>query len=80
MGRIRTFLNQDANQAIDRIVEPYVRFMLKHWLLTWLAFPPFVALIWIYVSKTWALLMVALSVVFLLWGIVRYLLERHVPR
>jgi hypothetical protein len=69
MGRVRDFLNQDAIKAIDRLVEPYVRFMLRHSLLNWLVFGLLVALIWVFVSRWLALLMLGLAALFLFYGL-----------
>jgi hypothetical protein len=80
MGRLWDFLNQDANKAMDRLVEPYVRFALTHRLIMWLASATMVALFWILVSKTVALLVVGVYVVLLLYGATRVLWQRYVAR
>jgi hypothetical protein len=77
---IREFFAQDANEAIDRLVAPYVRFMLRHSLINWLVFPLLVALIWIFVSKTVALVTIALAVILGLYGVAKVLRERLFSR
>lgn len=77
MGRIRDFLNQDANEAIDRLAERYVRFMLRHRLFNWLAFGLLVAVIWVFVSKWLALLLFGLAGLLLLYGLALALREHR---
>jgi hypothetical protein len=77
MGRVWNFLNQDANKAIDRIMAPYYRFVLSHRLITWLANATLVGLVWIFVSRALALLIVGLWVVLLLYGVARVLWRRR---
>lgn len=75
MGRIWDFLNQDANAALDRLLKPYVEFILSHPLWMYVVYAAGIAAVWIFVSKTLALLGIAvvllsivLSVVLTIFG------------
>jgi len=77
MGRVWNLLNQDANKAIDRMLAPYDRFVHSHRRTMWLANATLIALVWILVSQTLALLIVGLWVVLLLYGVARVLWLRR---
>jgi hypothetical protein len=78
MGRVWDFFSQDANKAMDRVLEPYVRFCLSHRVLLWLSAMTLIALVWFLVSKTLALLTIGLLVLALLYGVGTVLWQRFV--
>ena len=69
MCRISSFLKQDASVAVDRILDPYLRLLLNHRTLTWAGYVLLVVLIGVFVSTTLALILVALYVALLLYGV-----------
>lgn len=69
MGRISSFFKQDANAALDRVADPYLRFLLNHRILTWAGYALMVVLIGVLVSTTLALILVALIVAAVLYGV-----------
>jgi len=69
MGRISSFFKQDASVAVDRILDPYLRLLLNHRTLTWAGYVLLVVLIGVFVSTTLALILVALYVALLLYGV-----------
>ena len=77
MGRIWDFLNQDAGTGMDRLTAPYARFALSHRLFMWVGYAVVIALVWIFISRTLALLQIALLVMILLYGIVTVLWRRR---
>lgn len=78
MGRVRDFFAQDADKAMNRIIEPYVRFVLTHRVFVWLPGVTLIALVWFLVSKTLALLIIGLLVLALLYGVAAVLWQRFV--
>jgi hypothetical protein len=66
MGGVRDFLNQDIGVAIDRLLKPYMGFAHSYLLLVYVIEAAIVAAIWIFVSRTLALFVLALCVVSLI--------------
>lgn len=64
MGRIWDFLNQDSNEALDRLLRPYAFFAMRHRLLMFLVNVALLAAVWIFVSPTLVLLVLALGIAF----------------
>jgi hypothetical protein len=77
MARLRQFLNQDADQALDRLFVPYARFLLSHKLVLYGQGVVAIALAWVFVSKWLALVMIALVVALLLVGLAWALWSRR---
>lgn len=77
MGRIWGFINQDAGAGMDRLTAPYARFALSRRLFMWVDYAVVIALVWIFISRTLALLQIALLVLMLLYGIVTVLWRRR---
>jgi predicted DNA repair protein MutK len=77
MGRIWNFLNQDANTAMDRAAKPYASFLLSHRLFLYASNAIAVAAVWIFVSRTLALLGIAVVVAAFLYGVVVALWRRR---
>jgi hypothetical protein len=80
MGRIWNFFNQDADKAIDRLVQPYVRWALGHGVILGLGNVALVALVWILVSRTLALLIIAFDIGLVLYGIATLIRRDHAAR
>ena len=78
MGRIWDFLNQDVSKAADHGPVPYyARFVMSHTLIMWAVYAVAIALMWMFVSKTLALLVLASWVVLTLYGLAAALWRRH---
>jgi hypothetical protein len=61
MGRVWDFLNRDAGEAVDRLLTPYVNFILRHTLWLYIIYAAGFGLIWIFVSKTVGLVGLAVA-------------------
>ena len=70
MGRIADFFSQDANTAMERMAKPVVEFLLSRpgRLLVYLWYAALVSVLWIFVSRTAALLTVGLVAAAVLYG------------
>ena len=77
MGKVRDFLNQDAWAAVDRINAPYLAFMLSHKLFLYVSPIALVAAIWLFLSKTLALLAIALWVAVTVYSCAVWLWQRR---
>jgi hypothetical protein len=77
VGRIWNFLNQDANTAMDRVTEPYASFLLSHRLFMYPPFAIAVAVVWIFVSRTLALVAIAGVLIAFLYGLAAALWRRR---
>ena len=77
MGRIWRFLNQDASKAVDRVAVPYVRFVTSHTLVMWTIYAIVVAVVWVFVSRSLALIILGAWVVLLFYGAVLALRRRR---
>jgi hypothetical protein len=67
MGRVWDFLNQDANAAMDRLLKPYVEFVLSHRILIYTLNAAILgAFIWKLVSRTGALVFLAIWAVLMI--------------
>lgn len=79
-GRIRGFLNQDANAAVDRMAKPYVDFVLGHVRFMYALLATVVFAAWIFGSRIIALLIVALWLVLTLCTGIAVLWRRGASR
>jgi hypothetical protein len=62
-------LTQDANEAMDRLAVPYARFVTRHRLAMYAAYAAAIALVWMFQSKTLALVLIALVIAALVWAV-----------
>jgi hypothetical protein len=77
VARLRQFLNQDADQALDRLFVPYARFLMSHKLVLYGQGVAAIALTWFFVSKWLAVAMIALVVALFFVGLARALWSRR---
>jgi hypothetical protein len=76
VGRAGKFLRQDADQGMDRLTRNYVRFMLEHRVLTWIAWLVILLLIVIFVSGTLAIVLVGIQFALMLYSVASLLWRR----
>lgn len=62
-------MTQDANEAMDRLAVPYARFVTRHRLVMYAAYAAVIALVWIFQSKTLALVLIAFVIAAFLWAV-----------
>jgi hypothetical protein len=80
VGRIWSFLTQDANAAMDRMGQPYVRFVLGHRLIMWTSYVVLLFLIGVFVNTTLALVLAGIMLALLAYGVATALWRRHLAR
>ena len=64
MGRVWSFLNQDSDAAIDRLLRPYADFTRSHPVWDALITAALLVIVWSLVSRTAALLVLGLWIAF----------------
>jgi hypothetical protein len=77
MRRVWNFLRQDADAAMDRITQPYVRFVLAHRPIMWGVHVAVLFLIWALISKTLAIVLVGIMIALLVYGVIAALWRRR---